>query len=399
MDKIKPFCATYYNPAKFQNIDKLVCPPYDVIDQKLHQTLKNQSPFNYIHVLLAENNNYVAIGKKFKAWGKDKVLVDNQELAYYLYQQCFSWEKKNYLRFGILVLLKMDNKVLAHEHTLAKPKADRKKMIAQVKANLSPIFVVVPKPVKLLAGLMKKYTRFKPFITCKDCYGITNRLWKIDQPEEIKKITAAFSKEKLVIADGHHRFEISYDYFRKNKGRFKDLDYLMAFVTDAQKGLLILPTHRVATMDIDLTTLLKRLADKFYLKTVTRDDCQKILKRTSKKFEFCLYAQGKFYYLALKDQGQLKKVAGNHLYKSLDTYLLHHCVFKFIAAPNKIEYTHSIKEAQTLAANDKVAFLLKAAPITTVFDMASKGVRFPQKSTYFYPKLLSGIILRRFSKS
>ena len=152
---------------------------------------------------------------------------------------------------------------------MAKPKADRKKVIREVKANLSPIFVIVPKKLKPLREVYQRYSRKPAFFDFKDIDGVKNRLWKISDSNDVKVLLRAFDKQKLVIADGHHRFEISYDYFKNNKGRFKDLNYLMAYVTDDQPGLLILPTHRVLTLKYDLPEVLNRLSVYFGVKKVS----------------------------------------------------------------------------------------------------------------------------------
>jgi len=370
----------------------VVCPPYDVIGPDELQFLRTKYPYNYCKITLADNGDYKSIVNEFKRWIKEGILIEDEQDSLYLYEQKFTHEAKTHHRFGILSLLCMNRKgmIFPHEYTLKKPKIDRKRITEAVKANLEPIFVIAPATLKSLHSIYKKYSGNPSFFEFVDAKGVKNRLWKISDQSDIKKICDDFEKARMVIADGHHRFEVSYDYYKRNKGRFKDLNYVMAYITDAQEGLLILPTHRVARVK---ESSFEPLRTHFHIEDVSQGELQKKLKEKS-LFSFGIYRDGNFKFLKLKSTSALKSI--NPIYRKLDTYLFQQLVLPRLKPVGEIAYTHSFEEAKQLAGKEKVAFLLNPSSLKEVFDIANKGARLPQKSTYFYPKLLSGIVIRRF---
>lgn len=394
---IKPFCATYYNPEKIKDLSSVVCPPYDVIDSEKLSILKKLSEYNFSHVLLANGDNYSSIGKKFRQWFKDNIFTVDDKESLYLYEQTFSYDGKQYSRYGITAILKMDKKgsVFPHEHTLTAPKKDRKKMIGEMKANLSPVFIIIPKPMKVLHKVYCSYSGKKPFSKFKDADGNSNCLWKIEDKNEIKRICCEIDKHKFVIADGHHRFEVAYDYYLKNKGRFKNLNYVLAHIVDAQKGLLILPTHRIVELKEDIPSFPDKLKKYFHIEDSDAVALKEKLQEEG-NFRMGIYRAGKYHFLQLKKFEIIDKIITDPVYKKLDTCILHQFVFPLLDIKNGIEYTHSIQEAEKLAGKNKTVFLLRPVSLKAVFSVANKGYRLPQKSTYFYPKVSCGIVLRKF---
>jgi len=394
---IKPFSATYYNPLRFKNYASLICPPYDIIDKKGLKDLRKKSPYNFSRVLIADDGNYQKIGKIINDWeGKDIFIKDKQD-CFYIYEQKFKVDRKQKIRFGILSLIKMDKKgIIPHEKTLRGPKEDRKKIIRATKANLSPIFVISGKPLKILHKVYKESKKTKPFCEFKDSEGITNRIWRIADKVTIKNLQAEAEKTNLLIADGHHRFEISFDYYKKNKNRFSDLGYVLAYITDSQDGLCILPTHRVVAIGEARFKFFKKIKKYFKIREVNQKFLEKKIK-TYQDFFLGLYLGDKFYFLELKNSKILGKISKT-VYGKVDTYIFHKLIFPELKMNGDIEYTHSIVEAKLLAKKNKCAFLLKPISLEVVSRIASKGYKFPQKSTYFYPKVLSGIVMRRFRK-
>lgn len=396
-DIIKPFRATYYNPAIFKNLSSVACPPYDVISKKQLSVLRRKSPYNFSNILLATNNNYKEISERLYKWLSEQVLVDDTSECIYLYEQKFNIQGKKYKRFGFLSLLKMDGKraIFPHEYTLKAPKEDRKRILEEVKANLSPVFIMASKPLKYFHSVYNYYCSKKPFTRFKDLDGNDNYVWKIDDKDKIKKILCEINKNKLVIADGHHRFEVAYEYYKKNKNHFENLNYIMAYITDVQDGLIVLPTHRIVLIKAIAAAFLK-LTQYFDIKEVKNRDSLELRLKAEKNFSFGIYTHGKFYFLKLRDESILDKLFKGSVYRKLDTYLLHQFVFPMFEIEGQIEYTHDIKEVGKMAGKDKTAFILKPASLDEVFSIANKGYRLPQKSTYFYPKVYSGIAIRRF---
>lgn len=395
---IKSFKATYYNPAAVKNLSQVTSPPYDVISKKQLAVLRNKSPYNFSNILLATNNNYKEVGDRFRKWIKDQILIDDKQECLYLYEQTFRACGKQYKRFGILGLLNMDKKdaVFPHEYTLSAPKEDRKKMIREVEANLSPIFVMVPKTLKYFHSLYDSYSRTKPFERFEDLDGNDNKIWKISDKKTIEKLCKEIEGNNLTIADGHHRFEISYDYYKNNKGRFENLNYLLAYITDAQDGLVVLPTHRVVLLEDERALFSDKMKDIFSTQQVKNTKILEEKLKKEKNFAFGVCIGTKVYFFKLKDKKILDKLFKGSIYKELDTYLLHELVFGIVKIKGDIEYTHDLKEAREFAGKRKAAFILKPVSLQAIFAIANKGYRLPQKSTYFYPKVYSGMLLRRF---
>lgn len=394
---VKPFKATYYNPSFIKNYSSVICPPYDVISKEQLALLRKKSPYNFSKVLIADNNNYQGSGNLLRQWLSSKILIEDKKDCLYLYEQKFNIDGKNFNRFGIVSLLKMDKGgIFPHEHTLKAPKEDRKKIIKTTKANLSPIFVIAAKSLKSFKRIHRLYSRRKPFLRFKDDDGNDNIIWQIDDKKDINLICSQISKCKLVIADGHHRFEISYDYFRKNKDRFKDLNYILAYITDCQKGLSILPTHRIIKIHDKDNDFFRKLEKYFNITEVTQNSLSKKLKY-ARRFCMGIYRKEKFYFLKLKSSAILDKIP-NRLYRELDTYVFHKLVLPLFTIDEEFEYSHNIKTAKKIAGKGKTAFIMRKVPLKVVLTMSSKGFRLPQKSTYFYPKVLSGGIIRRFTR-
>ncbi|MEI8348746.1 MAG: DUF1015 domain-containing protein [Candidatus Omnitrophota bacterium] len=393
---IKPFQATYYNPSLIKNSSLVTCPPYDVIDEHQAEALRRKSPYNFCRILLALGGDYKALGRTFRSWLKEKVLVDDIDEALYLYEQRFIVEGKRCQRFGILSLLDMvgKNSIFPHEYTLKAPKEDRKKIIREMKANLSPIFVIAAKPIPYLRTLHGLYAKRKPFMEFKDLDGNANIIWKIDDKKHIEQICTAVDRAQLVIADGHHRFEVAYGYYKRNRGRFRHLNYILAYITDPQDGLVILPTHRIVTVPSTTEMFPSSIKEHFYVEKVNERLLHEKLKKSG-DFAFGIY-NGTFYYLRLKAPHILDTMFKGSAYRDLDTYLMHQFVFPLYNITGAIQYTHSIQEAKNMVCGNKVAFLLRSTPLGAIFKIANHGSRLPQKSTYFYPKVSSGIVTRRF---
>ncbi|MCF7907486.1 MAG: DUF1015 domain-containing protein [Candidatus Omnitrophica bacterium] len=392
---VKPLKATYYNPAIFKDYSRLVSPPYDVINKDKLKSLRKKSPYNYSRVLLADRGDYKQVAVRLKKWLDSQILVDDQSESFYIYEQTFKVEGKTFRRFGVFSLLRMDKKgIFPHEHTLSAPKKDRKAIIESTKANLGPIFVIATKELNKLKKVYNNCRQQKPLFKCQDSFTGLNKVWKISDKRQVASICQDISNSKIVIADGHHRFETSFNYFKNNKDKFKDLNYVLAYITPPQEGLVILPTHRVLAANKSTALIPDKLKKYFRIEKISKSGLDKKLKSRG---PFCLglYHQDKFLFLELKDERLLDRIP-NKLFRQLDTYIFHKLILPMFKLDGAIEYTHSLAEAKKMAGKTKIGFLLRAVPLETVLKISRKGFKFPQKSTYFYPKILSGLLIRRF---
>lgn len=393
---VKPFRATYYNQEKILDFSKVICPPYDVISKEKAAFLKTQSPYNYCRITLAFGNNYDRPAHNLKKWLKEKVLVDDTQESYYLYQRKFILGKNEVSCYGIFCLLNMEKKeIFPHEHTLDKPKEDRRKIIAKVKANLSPIYVIAGGTNNFLKELFQKHKNKTPFLEFTQDQEGLNRIWKINDSKDRKIVSSALVRSYLVIADGHHRFETTFDYHKKTKGKFKDSNYILSYVTVPHPGLIVLPTHRIVTSSASSKINLNIIRQDFNLEQISQKGLERKLK-LNKKFCFGLYLKNNFYFASLKKKDIFDRIEPS-VYRKLDSYILHKCVLPKLSC-RRIDYSHSIAEAKKSAGKNKMIFILKPVSLNAVFDIAKAGYRLPQKSTYFYPKVFSGIVMRRLMK-
>jgi len=398
---IKPFKALHYNPRLIKNLSQVTCPPYDIIKKSERSYFKKLSPYNFSHITLSSSkDSYKRIAKTFSSWIQKGILTEDARDSFYLYEQTFTLEGKRMRRVGVLGLLQLDRRgvIFPHEYTHAAPKKDRAKILKEVKANLSPIFVVSPYTSGVLQQISAHQRRRKPFMDFKDRQGIGNRLWKIDDKKTITRIVKEFDNRKMIIADGHHRFEVAHVYFRKHKKAYRDLNYIFAYFTDMHSGICILPTHRI--IRTETKGMLKALARFFKVTPISRGQLEGRLK-DSKIFSFGIYLKGIFYFLQLKDKAILGKIGTSRkkrLYRELDVYVLHHFVFNLLQLDIRdIDYTHTTKGLRGLG-RDTVVFILREPHLASVCKIARAGHKLPQKSTYFYPKVLSGLLVRRFKR-
>ncbi|MCM8773126.1 MAG: DUF1015 domain-containing protein, partial [Candidatus Omnitrophica bacterium] len=399
MELIKPFKSFHYNPQLLKEISSLVCPPYDLMSREDIHRFKNKHLYNFCNILcIDEYHDYKDLSKKYNQWIGDGILVEENTPSLYLYQQRFRFENKNYYRIGIIGLLRIDNKdvIFPHENTLSLPKKDRYYIIKNLKSNLTPIFVVVPNKLNILHPIHTLYRRKPYFIKFKDFLNIDNTLWRIDEKSVIHKISKEILRKKLFIADGHHRFEVAYRYFLEESNRFKDLNYILAYITDWHDGLLVLPTHRVLKNVSNFENIFTKLSYYFKIEEIKRGNIENILSYT-KDIAFGIYKDNKQFIIKLKKRNILDKILNKEekIYKDLDVYILHRLVLPMLGKKD-ILYTSSLKEAKKLGNNGNLSFILKKPLLNLLFNIAREGYLLPEKSTYFYPKIISGLLIRRF---
>jgi len=402
MSLIKPFRALYYNPELVRDLSRVVCPPYDITDKEEDKLFKKMSPYNFCNILKVDDkHNYDYLADTFERWIDEKVLIEDDKPCFYLYEQNFYFENKMHRRIGLLGLLRIDKEgiIFPHEYTFGAPKKDRYYIIKELKANLSPIFVIVPGRIGPLNSSYNNYKSKKPIISFTDFSGIKNRVWRIDNEMRLKEIKASFKNRHFFIADGHHRFEVAYRYFKKVGTKVKDTNYILTYFTDSYSGLLILPTHRVVKLNVPFAAFLNRISEYCDITKCDEDVFRQPFNKVyPKRIVFGLYNGRTFYLLRLKSivfSDKMFKEAKNAVYKNLDVYMLHKLILPKVDKKDDIIYTHSVDEAIKMSKGGRVSFILRPTPLKSVFDMAKRGHRLPQKSTYFYPKLLSGIVVRR----
>lgn len=425
MTKIKAFKAVVYSQEKIGNLKQVICPPYDVISPAAQGLLHERSPHNFIHILLAKDSTlddkYRRAGVIFRGWLKDNILVQDERPSVYFYSQQYIIRGEKKTRLGFISLLRLGDEqgsvVFGHEFTHDAAKLDRFKLIKQVHANLSPIFVVFLDKKRIIQRIFQKYIPFqKVFIEVVDDEKTVHKLWRVDDPATLKIIESSVNDENMFIADGHHRYEVSCSYRdlmrEKLKDQFtgqEDFNYCLAYFTKTDpRGLSILPIHRLLKLDskLDMFNFIIRAQEYF--------DVDQVKDRT--RFFFLmekagctehligLYKEKKYYLLRLKNIKILDKLIADKPkeYRTLDVAILNYLVLKNILGLdlNNLEnIKYSPDPAEFLEETDKdplkIAFFLNPVKIEQIINVALGGNKMPPKSTYFYPKVLSGLVVNK----
>jgi uncharacterized protein (DUF1015 family) len=424
MIKIKPFKAIFYNQQKLKDLSAVVCPPYDVISPSQQDYYHNLDPYNYIHILLGKDipgeDKYSRAGLIFENWLKDKIFVQDTEPAVYFYSQQYNIKGEKKTRLGLIALLGLgdkDSPVFGHEHTRLEAKEDRLNLIRKVNANLSPIFIISKDNQRVIQRLYEQYAKDKPvFMEAKDSEEAFHRVWRITSPEALNMLQSGMKKEEAFIADGHHRYEVSCAYRDEMKeklgAKFSEeatFNYTLAYFTNTdQRGLSILPLHRLLRLsrEINSESFIPALKKYFDVEEVKDKARFFFLMEKGGRAEHLLgmYKDKKYRLLRLKNIKILDKLISDKPkeYRSLDVAILNQIIFKDIlgydaAQKDSLKYSPEAQDFIALADEDPlaVAFFLNPVKVEQIMAVALSGNKMPAKSTYFYPKVLSGLVINR----
>lgn len=403
MVEIIPFKGYRFNEKKV-NISKVVSLPYDVISPSMQDKYYRLSPYNIIRLILRKDkgkDKYKKAKECLNNWIKKKIFIQDNSCCFYLHEQEFTFGSNKIRRKGLICLVKIEDfkkkKILPHENTFLKDKRDRLNLLKECKANLSPIFGLYDGEIDF-----KKVLRKKPFLefNMEDKKGnVLNRVWKIDDSELIKSIIRKMKNKRIFIADGHHRYEVAM-FFKKKMERIckdsKDAKWnyiLFSLVSIKDKGLKILPTHRVVKFvnSINFDEIKKKLSKDFYIKEIKSGYVNK---------DIVLYINKKYYRLILKKEDSLKKIkTKNSLkWKKLPTAILHYLILNILPEVKEIFYTVEKEDVikKVNSGSFDIGFLMPTITARDIKDIAFKLEKMPPKTTYFYPKLPSGIVINKF---
>lgn len=412
MVQVKPFKGLLYNQDKIKDIKSVVAPPYDVISEQEQVKLYQSSPHNIVRLVLGKelkrdssfNNRYIRSANYLNNWLKKNILVPDGQDAFYIYVQKYTYQRKKITRYGLIALMRLEEKksgkVLPHEITSSKPKEDRSKLLEAVRANLSPIFVLFPDDKKRVTRLLISRTKPKPLFDF-SAQGIRQRLWRLSDKKTINQIQKLFKPKSIFIADGHHRYEVAVS--------FKHIyNYLMVYLVGLNdQGLSILPTHRLVKLPsrIGSEELLARLNKFFEVQKVSGSSGMfRETGKQNRQITFGLFLGGKNYFI-LKLKKLVKFDKNNPILDNLDVTILHNLIFKKIIKIESakfnskvISYTREVALALKLVNAHKydLALFLNPTKLRQVRDIALARLKMPHKSTYFYPKPLSGLVINKF---
>jgi uncharacterized protein (DUF1015 family) len=423
MVDIRPFKGVYYNPNKV-NLPQVVTPPYDVISEKQQEIYYNRDPHNIIRIILGKeastdtgiNNKYTRARNYIDKWLQEKVLQQDTNESIYIYRQKFIYRNKSYILTGIISLVKLEDlkngNIYPHEETLYAPKLDRYKLMEKCEGNVEFIYTLYSGTTEqILQILHKTVTDTAPFIEFKDEHDITHQMWRIIDKNDINKIIETMKDESLLIADGHHRYEATFKL--KTEKAIKDQNYneeksynyiMMLLISMNDQGLIILPTYRVlrGLPKINIDIIKTKLSDTFEIIPTSKEDMFKNIEQEHKGYVFGLYIKHDgFYILKTKDEIKEELIPGkSEEYQKLDVVVLHSLVINRFYPKEGIEedniaYIKDEKECISLIDSEKYQLALFLAPVklSQLKALGLKREKLPQKSTYFWPKPVSGMLL------
>ena len=417
--EIKPLNALVYNQDKVE-IKDVIAPPYDVISEKYRDELYKRSPYNITRLILSNAEDpYKDASETFRKWLDEKVLIKTDKPVIFYLLQKYKLNGKEITRKGFIARNKIEDfstgNILPHEFTMSGPKEDRLKLTKACKANFSQIFMVYSDPEKQIEKAVD--LSGTPFIDVLDDNGVRNTVWKIADEKTIALIEKVLKDKTLLIADGHHRYETALNYRNFLGQNAGEANYVMSYFTNMDDDLLIYPTHRIITKWIEPYVLLETVKKYFDVKDYTFTGANKTevkkeflnaIEQASKdKISMGLYMKNvnKFYLLTLREDVNsiLDEYNVPDELKTLDLTVLHKVILtkelgfteEEQMAQDGIKYIKVENEAFDMIdlGRAEASFIMAYPKIEDIKRISSAGYRMPQKSTYFYPKLLSGIVI------
>jgi uncharacterized protein (DUF1015 family) len=422
---VVPFRPFRYTPKAGPASD-LVTQPYDKIPADLQEQYYSASPYNIIRVIKGRpkpgdtdfENVYTRAAWIFEKWAADGIVAQDAEPGFYPYFQEFEHPdtKVRLVRKGFIGLFELAEYeagiIHRHELTHSGPKVDRLKLARATRGYFEQLFVLYDDAGFAVEGFLDDAARAEPLLAAHE-QGVAHRLWRISDPPKVRSIQAAMAPQKLLIADGHHRYETALNFFRENQDLPGANRVMMTFVNLRSSGLVVLATHRVLNglNGFDSNVLLRRAAEFFDIEAVASDGA--LQERLDSAANHLSLIGGIFQgdpkaYLFTPKEGALASLLSNLTpqERALDVVVLHRAVLgramdiseEDVRDEKNIQYVRGFQAAveQVRGGASQAAFLLRPVAAGKVAEIAFAGGVMPQKSTDFYPKLLSGIAMYRF---
>jgi uncharacterized protein (DUF1015 family) len=444
MPTIQPFRGLHYNLAQVGSLSDVVTPPYDVISPDFQDELYKKHPANFIRLELnrdelgdnEQSNKYARAGKFLRNWRQEGVMHIDPDPALYVYHQTFQHDGREVTRRGFMSRVRLERfgegKIYPHEETHSGPKLDRLNLMKATRANLSQIFGLYPDPENTAQDLLEAAITGQTPLTATDHLGVVHRMWPVTNVKTIADVAAILDPKPLFIADGHHRYETACNY-RDWLAEQGPLDanhpanfVLTQCVSMSDPGLLVLPTHRLfrglKPMSSDL--LQSRLGASFQTRTIAKgadrapnlwEDLE--IAGDQGRLAFYTSADDTWAHAAITPEGKrrMAELAPEHSadWQGLGVSILHRLVMETLLRHKELPkpmYVHSSEEVgEALRAGDtagrdatgqmgtggrfELACLVMPATVDHVRAISEHGERMPAKSTYFYPKLLGGMVV------
>ncbi|MCX8083086.1 MAG: DUF1015 domain-containing protein [bacterium] len=400
MVEIKPFRGYRYNIEKVKDISRVIAPPWDIIDNQMEEHLLKSSPFNIIN-LISKNYNPDNVKKIFDRWREESILKEDIDECLYFMKHRFKWDGKEYTRKGIFTLLHLEDfttgNVIPHEKIFEKHSINRYQLIKICRTNFSPVFMLYQDRDSAIEHIIDRSTIIsKGYISDREEFefGIIKN--------EINHIKNIITPGKLIIADGHHRYNAALKYYKENPS--EENSFVLVFLVNINSpDVLILPTHRYFSSGISFNNRFDVFQRYFHIKEVSDLKTMTDSMALRKDNTFGIYESGRFYIITLKDINEVKKYLSGKLsdrYIKLDTVILHQFILPHIfeSQPDEVIY-HQLPEyllEEYKKRENGVIFFLNAVKKQHFLDICFNGELMPQKTTYFYPKVPSGLVIYKF---
>ena len=417
MAVIKPIKALRFT-EKAGNIADCVCPPYDIIAPAEREALVSKNEYNVVRLELPlGEDRYAEAGKTLNSWLNDGILEREEKGGIYVYREEFAVNGKDYCLTGIICLVKLcefsERIVLPHEETLTKAKQDRLNLMKGTGCNFSSIYSLYSDESGTIEAEIAKKTAEAPIHRFTDDEEVTHSLWKIDSEEGVNAIVNALADKQLFIADGHHRYETALNFKKQSEiiPEGADYDHIMMTLVDMDdKGLVVFPTHRlIVDRKVDKQEIIDKCADDFDMCVRPLSELNKALSDGEDGKTYALYNGGDdFLLMTFKPEKQRIIDNRSEAYSDLDVSILHSFVLENALGIDKdnmanqinLRYTRSLDDAIESVKNGAAdaAFLINATKVSQIKAVALAGDKMPQKSTYFYPKLKTGLVMNILKK-
>lgn len=417
MADVVPFKGVLFNIPRISESsgEDVLAPPYDIITPAYREELYRKSPYNIVRIDFgkeypednATRNRYTRAKECLDTWIKDKALITSSTPCFYAYEVSYTSSSTGKKLRGFLGLVRLEElgkgNIHPHEYTHSKPKKDRLDLMRVCEGNISPIFSLYNSPEKKTSSLLADVSMTKPYLEAKDMDGSVHRLWEIQDSRIVGIIRKELEGKAVFIADGHHRYETALEYQKEMRSMEGDsstampYDYVLMFLANmADDGLTILPTHRlVKEMPQDA---LEVLSSEFEVREM-RNDFDIARAIAGQRDAYGLYTGGEiWYHLLYKGEG----IHGvPPALKDLDVTILHDLIFKQLLDIERVSYEMDVRKClQAVQSGEfKAAFFLNPTQVYDVERVALASLRMPPKSTYFYPKLLTGLVLNIYKHS
>ncbi|HVU70797.1 MAG TPA: DUF1015 domain-containing protein [Ktedonobacteraceae bacterium] len=428
MADVRPLRGLRYAPEVVADLAEVVTPPFDVISPEAQERYYARNPYNIVRAELGKitpedstlNNRYTRAARTLAEWRQEGVLRQDAEPAYYAYQQIFQHGGRSYTRTSLFARVHLEpwekHVVLRHEFTRKKDKDDRLQLLRACSVNLSPIMSMYSDPQGRIRRLLGEYLE-QPAVQLTDEAGEQHRLHPVTDPAVVARIQDFFAERQLYIADGHHRYETALNYRNEILAARQELadddpvNFVMMSLIDLDDpGMLVLPTHRLLT-DLSPERLanltsenLGRYLDVRELATVDASSLSALAEAGESAPSFLLATPERGWLLSVNERGlaRMREAGHSEAWKALDVSIAHTLVLEELlflqpedlTAGKFVYYTHEDQEAFEALAQGRAqaALFLNATRVRQICDIADADDQMPQKSTYFYPKLITGLV-------